>query len=161
MCRLIVGKTALPQRYRPAHFGDKNWSVSNRMYETCMSNSSEQDDFWLTVVVASSFGSVGCVTGSPFDHSGGTDVKWESLGIKFDIDVWDTKHVEVKQPLHLFRVWGGRKSPRAHSITGLPTAVSLTRAEICGNKIFLLLLSFVLFLKGFAAFQTVDIKFTW
>lgn len=54
-------------------------------------------------------------------------------------------------------VCGGRKSPRAHSITGLPTAVSLTRADIC-EKIFLLLLSFILFLKGFTAFQTVDIK---
>ena len=47
-----------------------------------------------------------------------------------------------------------KKSPQAHSITGLPTAVALTGDEMCENKIFVLQLSFILFLRQFAAFQT-------
>lgn len=84
MCCLIVGNTALPQRYHFVH-----WVDETKVYQTgCMKLACQRRttfewlEKWLRLLTAADNSQ------APFDHTGGADVK--PLGRGFDINTWDT-----------------------------------------------------------------------
>lgn len=131
MCCLIVGKTALPQRYHPANCGDKAEAYQTGCMKLACQTAPNRTTFdcrsgfvlWQSWDISRAPRSitlealmwnhlVGCLTsvsGTPLEHQ--------------------TRRSQTAITLAQSVRGGGKKVHR----TGLPTAVSLTEAEICGN----------------------------
>lgn len=105
--------------------------------------------------MASTFDSVGYVTGSQF--SGGTEaLMWNGIHLVLGLismsgTLLEQQTCKSQTVIALAQSEKrGKKRPTVHSLTGLPTAVIY-------KIFFLLVISFILFLRHFTAFQTVDI----
>ena len=113
----------------------------------------KQDDFLF-------FDNVSYVAGSPFDHSGGTDVKWKSLISNLlsliSMSRRSLEHQSRQSQTATECIWEV-KSPQILSIPGLPAAVSLTCDEMCKTRYLYCFYHLFFFLRHFTIFHIVDI----